>query len=109
MTLDDLVARESIRQTIAGYTVAGDSRHGAAFAALFAADAILEFDGFPPVPGFRTEGAEAIRQRTSSWSNVPGEDPSLRNTSFIRHNLTTSRIELTGRDTARALTYFVVL
>jgi uncharacterized protein (TIGR02246 family) len=108
MTLDDLIARESIRETIAGYTMAGDSRDAEAFAALFADDAILEFAGFSPVPGFRNEGREQIRQRISSWSSKPGEDPSMRGTSFIRHNLTTSRIELTGADFADAKTYFVV-
>jgi hypothetical protein len=108
MTLDDLIARESIRETIAAYTIAGDSRDAEAFAALFAEDSILEFAGYPPVPGFRNEGRDAIRQRISSWSRTPGEDPSMRNTSFIRHNLTTNRIELTGPDRARAKTYFVV-
>ena len=108
MTLDDVIARESIRQTIAGYTVAGDSRDGASFVALFTDDAILEFAGFPPVPGFRAEGVEALRQRTASWSSVPGQDPSLRKTTFIRHNLTTCRIELTGDGGASAKTYFVV-
>lgn len=108
MTLDEVIARESIRDTIAAYTMAGDSRDGDAFVALFADHAVLEFAGYPPLPGFRNEGKEEIRQRISSWSSIPGEDPSMRNTSFIRHNLTTSRISLTGRDTARARTYFVV-
>ena len=108
MTLDEVIARESIRDTIAAYTIAGDSRDADAFARLFSDDAILEFAGFPPLPGFRNEGRKAIRERISSWSSTPGEDPSMRNTSFIRHNLTTSRIALTGRDTARAKTYFVV-
>lgn len=108
MTLDDLIARESIRETIASYTIAGDSRDAKAFAALFTDHAVLEFVGYPPVPGFRNEGREEIRKRISSWSSTPGEDPSMRNTSFIRHNLTTSRIELTGPDRARAKTYFVV-
>lgn len=104
MTLDEVIARECIRQTIAGYTIAGDSRDSEAFAALFAENATLEFDGYPPVPGFRNEGAEEIRRRISSWSSKPGADPSLRNTSFIRHNLTSCQIELTGPDTARAKT-----
>lgn len=108
MTLDDVIARESIRDTIAGYTIAGDSRDAEAFARLFAEDAILEFAGYPPLPGFCNEGRDEIRNRISGWSSIPGEDPSMRNTSFIRHNLTTSRIELTGADTARAKTYFLV-
>lgn len=108
MTLEEMLAREGIRKTINGYNAAGDSRDGAAFAALFAKDAVLEFAGFGPVPGFRSEGLEAIRARTASWSPVPGKDPSLTLASFIRHNLTTCRIDLTGADTATARTYFVV-
>jgi hypothetical protein len=108
MTLEEMLAREGIRKTINGYTAAGDSRDGAAFAALFAGDAVLEFAGFDPVPGFRSEGLAAIRERTASWSPVPGKDPSLTLASFIRHNLTTCRIDLTGADSATARTYFVV-
>ena len=108
MTGDETSARESIRRTINAYTIAGDSRDGDAFHPLFAEDAILEFAGFPPAPAFRSEGREAIRARTATWSSVPGKDPSLSLTSFIRHNLTTCGIELTGPDTARARTYFIV-
>jgi ketosteroid isomerase-like protein len=103
-----MLAREGIRKTIHGYNAAGDARDGQAFAALFAEDAVLEFAGFGPVPGFRSEGLAEIRARTASWSPQPGQDPSLRLTSFIRHNLTTCRIELTGTTTAIARTYFVV-
>jgi hypothetical protein len=108
MTLDEVIAREAIRATIAGYTMAGDSRDAEAFAALFADNATLEFAGFPPVPGFRSDGIAQIRQRTSTWSNRPGEDPSLLNTSFIRHNLTSCRIAFTSQDRATARTYFIV-
>ena len=108
MTHEEAIAREAIRKTINGYTIAGDSRIPEAFHPLWAEGAILEFDGFPPVPGFRREGCEAIIAGTATWSAVPGEDPSLTRTSFIRHNLTTCQIELTGSDTARARTYFIV-
>jgi hypothetical protein len=108
MTLDELLAREGIRKTIHGYNAAGDARDGKAFAALFAEDAVLEFAGFGPVPGFRSEGIGEIRARTASWSPEPGKDPSLSLASFIRHNLTTCRINLTGADGAKAKTYFVV-
>lgn len=108
MTQEETFAREAIRGTINGYSIAGDSRDGEAFCRLFAEDATLEFAGFPPVPGFRNKGREAIRERIATWSPVPGEDPSLSRTSFIRHNLTTCQIELTGPDTARARTYFIV-
>lgn len=108
MTLDELLAREAIRRTIHEYNLAGDSRDGEMFAALFAEHAVLEFAGFGPLPGFRSEGRAQIRERTASWSPIPGEDPSLRDTRFIRHNLTTQRIDLTGPDSATARTYFTV-
>jgi hypothetical protein len=109
MTLDEMLAREGIRKTIHRYNAAGDARDGRTFSKLFADEAILEFDGFGPVPGFRSEGIDAIRARTATWSSDPGEDPSLSLTSFIRHNLTTCLIELSGPDRATARTYFVVL
>jgi hypothetical protein len=108
MTLQEMLAREGIRKTIHAYNAAGDARDGAAFAVLFSEDAVLEFAGFGPVPGFRSAGIGEIRARTASWSPVPGQDPSLTLASFIRHNLTTCRIDLTGPDSAAARTYFVV-
>ena len=108
MTGEEQAAVAAIRRTIAGYTIAGDSRNAEAYWPLFAEDAVLEFDGFPPVPGFRCAGREEIRARVASWSPVPGEDPSLKLTRFIRHNLTTCQITPTGPDGARAKTYFIV-
>lgn len=108
MTVEEMLAREGVRKTIHLYNAAGDARDGEAFVRLFAEDAVLEFAGFGPVPGFRSAGLEAIRARTATWSPVPGQDPSLSLASFIRHNLTTCRIDLTGPDEANARTYFVV-
>jgi SnoaL-like protein len=108
MGLDDVIARESIRHTINSYTVTADCRDAEGFVALWAEDAIFEFAGFPPLPGFRNEGIEDFRRMVSSWSSTPGADPSRRRTSFVRHNLTTCRINLTGPDSARARTYFIV-
>lgn len=108
MEPQESAAREAIRRTIQAYNAAGDRRDGESFHRLFAADGVLEFAGFAPLPAFRSVGREEIRARTASWSPVPGEDPSMTLASFIRHNLTTSEIELTGPDTARARTYFVV-
>jgi hypothetical protein len=109
MTLDEILVRESVRKTIHGYNAAGDARDGSTFTALFADEAVLEFSGFGPVPDFRCEGIDEIRARTATWSPEPGMDPSLSLTSFIRHNLTTCQIELTGPDSATARTYFVVI
>ena len=108
MTHDEATAIEAIRRTIHGYNIAADSRDAEAYHPLFAADAVLEFAGLPPVPGFRSEGRSEIRARTASWSLEPGKDPSLSLTRFIRHNLTTCGIALAGPDTATARTYFIV-
>jgi hypothetical protein len=109
MTEDKRCAIEAIRRTINAYNIAGDSRNAALYVPLWAEDARLEFAGFPPVPGFSCEGAAEIAARTASWNPDPAKDPSFAKTRFIRHNLTTSLVELTGPDTAKARTYFIVM
>lgn len=108
MTSEECAAIETIRRTINSYTIAGDSRNRALFESLWADHALFEFDGFPPLPGFRREGIAEIRVGLSSWNPDRSKDPSFTKTSFIRHNLTTCLIDLTGPDTASARTYFIV-
>ncbi len=62
MTVDEMLARESIRHRIASYNMAGDSLRAEEFAGAFTDDAIFEFNGFPPFPPFRFEGRAAIRE-----------------------------------------------
>jgi hypothetical protein len=107
MTLDELTDREKIRETIARYSLAGDARDVDAFMALFADHAVLEFEGFAPLDGFRFEGIDKI-DPTSRWQLQAQRAQSLGGSKFVRHNLTTQRIDLTGRNTANARTYFVV-
>ncbi len=109
MTEEEDLACEAIRKTINAYSIAGDQRDAAKFATLWVQDAVFEYPGFGPLPGFHCTGLAEIRARIASWNPAPGKDPSLTGTSFIRHNLTTSEIELTGPDSARARTYFVVV
>lgn len=111
MTHEEATARESIRQTITSYTIAGDARDPKLFNDLWAADALFEFDGWPPLPGFRCNGIVEIHARSASWVplSVAARDPAMHGTSFVRHNLTSCHIELTSSDTAKALTYFIVM
>jgi hypothetical protein len=109
MTEDERCAIEAIRRTIHAYNVAGDSRNAALYVPLWAEDARLEFAGFGPVPGFACQGADEIARRTEAWNPDPAKDPAFAKTRFIRHNLTTSLITLTGPDTATARTYFLVM
>ena len=107
MTLDELLAREGIRATMARYTTSGDRLREEAFAATFAEDGILESEGVADADKFRFEGRAAIRGWLHRWVDLPEGVESTHQASFVRHHLATCDIELTGPDTARARTYWV--
>ncbi|MDK2756067.1 MAG: nuclear transport factor 2 family protein [Blastomonas fulva] len=94
MTIDDLLAREQIRDLLARYTYAGDRGRVAELAACFADDGILEY------PGNSGIGPEGILAALTSGAANPA-------ISFIRHHITNPLIDLSG-DTASARSYFAV-
>lgn len=105
MTLEELLIRESIRQTMTNYTMAGDRLRTEEFVAVFTEDGILESEGVPQADAFRYEGREQLRQWFARWRAAKGsQGPQA---TFIRHHLSTSQIEITGPDTAKARTYWV--
>ena len=108
MTLDELLAREAIRHTLASYNMAGDRLKLDEFLAVFTEDAVLESAGATPGEGFRCEGREAIRRWMTDFPSRPARPAGVEAPKFVRHNLTTSQIELTGPETAKARTYFHV-
>ena len=103
--LQDLLAREAIRQTMAQYNMAGDRVKTEDFVAAFTEDGILESDGVPAEDGFRYEGHDELRAWMSRWRTAPKETP-VHAARFVRHHLSTCQIELTGPDTAKARTYW---
>lgn len=107
MTVDELLARESIRHTMASYTIAGDRLRANDFVAVFTEDAVLESDGVPEQDAFRYEGRQSIREWITRWTQAPEGAASQPQASFVRHHLSTSLIELTGPDSAKARTYWV--
>jgi hypothetical protein len=107
MTVEELLARESIRQTMAAYTVAGDRLRVDEFAAVFTEDAVLESEGVAAQDLFRNVGRAAIREWLAGWATRAASTPSVQRPTFVRHHLSTCHIELTGTDTARARTYWV--
>jgi 3-phenylpropionate/cinnamic acid dioxygenase small subunit len=107
MTLDELLARESIHQTIVSYTMAGDRLREDEFVAVFTDDAVLESDGVPDSDSFRYEGRQVIRDWIARWRGGPEGAAPTHQATFVRHHLSTSQIELTGPDTAKARTYWV--
>ena len=106
MTLEDLLARESIRDTMARYTTAGDRLRIDEFVAVFTEDAILESEGVPEKDSFRYAGRDEIGQWISRWTRTPDAALRAHQARFVRHHLATSLIELTGPDEARARTYW---
>jgi 3-phenylpropionate/cinnamic acid dioxygenase small subunit len=96
MTLEELLAREAIRDTMARYHMAGDGNDADGYAGVFAEDGVLDS------ADFRIEGRAAIR----AWKagRASGPQPAK----FVRHNLTTCQIDLTGPETAKARAYFAV-
>jgi 3-phenylpropionate/cinnamic acid dioxygenase small subunit len=106
VNLDELLAREAIRHTMTRYTMAGDRLRTDEFIAVFTEDAVLASEGVEESDVFRHEGREAIREWMSRWTlrSAGGQSPRA---TFVRHHLSTSQIELTGPDTAKARTYWV--
>jgi hypothetical protein len=104
MTLDDLLAREAIRHVMARYTTSGDRLQVDDFVACFTPDAVIESEHVPSERAFRYEGRDAIRAWQERWRS--GE-AGTHGATFVRHHLSTSRIDLTGTDSADARTYWV--
>lgn len=125
MTDEEVRAREAIRRTQALYNAAGDRGRIAELVGAFTDDGVLEVDqgvfrGKAAIAGFlggvaRTSGGGISGGGISGGgvSGGAGADagagarPAGRH--FVRHNLTTCHIELTGPATADARTYFLVM
>jgi 3-phenylpropionate/cinnamic acid dioxygenase small subunit len=106
MTVDELLARESIRQTIVSYNVAGDRLRVDEFVANFAENGIFEIDGTAGEEGLRVEGREMLRNWFLRWGRGAKDANPVNQAKFIRHHLSTCHIEMTGSDTAKSRTYW---
>lgn len=107
MTVEDLLAREAIRDTMAQYTTSGDRLKIDDFVACFTEDAVMESEHVPEDRAFRYAGKAEIRAWQERWLNRSPDEGSVHQARFVRHHLSTSKIDLTGPDTARARTYWV--
>jgi hypothetical protein len=113
MTLEDLLAREAIRDTLAKYNTSGDRSRAEEYAACFTTDGIIESEDRSGNKAIYFEGRDAILAWQTAWKNAPkgsNDTPNVqRKAQFVRHNLTTSKIDLTGPDTANVRTYWMVI
>ena len=112
LTIEDLLAREAIRDTLAKYNASGDRSRTEDYAACFTKDGIIESADRKGGKGLYYEGRDAILAWQNAWKNTPkGEESAVvkRSAEFVRHNLTTCKIDLTGPDTADVRTYWMVI
>ena len=100
MTLEELLAREAIRATMARYTNAGDKADYEDLVPCYAEDGVFEFSAG------RWEGREAIGKALRSLAQARGHGAVGR---VQRHHLGTCHIVLEDADNARATTYFMVV
>lgn len=107
MTPEELQDRESIRHLMARYTMAGDRLRLDEFLAVFTEDAVIESEAVGEEDAFRYEGVEEIGKWITRWTDRAGDRHTpTHGATFVRHHLSTSLIEFTGTDTARARTYW---
>lgn len=104
MTVEDLLAREAIRHVMAKYTTSGDRLRVEDFVACFTEDAVMESEHVPTDRAFRYEGRAQIRAWQERWLAGEGD---THGATFVRHHLSTSRIDITAADSAEARTYWV--
>ena len=107
MTLDELLAREAIRATLAKCAQAGDSLRGEDYAGCFTEDGVLESEPAGSA-GFRHGSRGEILAWQTAWRDAP-TPATPRGAKFVRHNLTSSKVDLTGPDSATARSYFMVM
>lgn len=112
MTPTELLDRESIRHTLACYTMAGDRLRTEEFITVFTDDAILETEGVPEQDAFRYQGRDAIHAWMSRWraqpvhEQVEAEVKPIHQATFVRHHLATCQIAFDDSHTARTRTYW---
>ena len=98
MKIEEVIAREEIRNLIATYATAGDGGRRELFTTVFCEDAKLSFPGTKY--NSRNEIVEGL------FSSVGNSTPAFQ---FARHNVTTSYLAFDeALMTARGRTYFVV-
>lgn len=96
MTVEDLLAEAAIRRLIHAYAQAGDNQDKDGAAAHFALDGVLRVAG-RALSG-RGEIAALLKQFAARHGNAP----------MVRHNITTSVIEVTG-EAATGCSYYLVV
>jgi uncharacterized protein (TIGR02246 family) len=100
MTLEELAAREAIRDVIARYNHAGDRGRLDELVRCFAEDGVMDLEGLAPLAG-----RAAIE---AHLAGVVRELASRTQRATLRHHVSSVRIALAEADRAEAWSYFAV-
>jgi type IV secretory pathway TrbF-like protein len=107
MTIDELLAREAIRKTIAKYNISGDRLKVDDYVSCFTEDGVMEASSARGAIDFRYTGRDEIRAWQLRWRDRKPEQGSVHKATFVRHHLSTSAVDVKDLDTASARTYWV--
>jgi SnoaL-like domain len=108
MTLDDLLAREGIRDIVARYNANGDTGRFDALWPVFADDAVMELrnaDGTWDV----YDGIENVKRIFTGAKDRVDEQTATAGPTYIRHFTATHQIDLVDADHAKGRCYFCVI
>lgn len=101
MDIDELLARESIRDLIARYNANGDSGRFAQVLELFAPDAVMDIDD-----GRLYTGHDEI---LTIFTGTRDRDRPADAPAYVRHHTATHQIDLVDTDHATSRSYFQVI
>jgi hypothetical protein len=107
MTIEEMLAREAIRDTLAKYNTSGDRLKVEDYVSCFTDDGIMESEFVAEDKAFSYKGKAAILAWQNRWRHRDPDAPAIHGSRFIRHHLSTCKIDLTGPDTAKVRTYWV--
>jgi ketosteroid isomerase-like protein len=106
--VEELLAREAIRDLVARYNHHGDGGRLEAVAELFTEDGVLEYqDGRNPAETF--PGRASIRDFLEETAARFAREASQLGAQYVRHHLATHVVDLAGPDAATGVAYVLTL
>jgi hypothetical protein len=108
MTIDELLAREAIRATMARCAMAGDHRRADDYADCFTPDGVLQSERADGTVNLRHAGREDIRAWQKAWKSGDASQRHMPRAAFAQHSLSTCEIALISDTDAAVHTYWTV-
>jgi len=109
MTIEELLARESIRRTTDKYTMASDDYDEDRYITCFTDDAVLELDPFLGKGYLRLEGRQAIYEFVADFFGAAKSGAETLPENSTRHHITSGEIEFIDSKSANTKNYCLVV